>query len=297
MLIVYAVVVLGVLGLIFGLILDFASKKFAVEVDEKEAAVLEVLPGANCGGCGFPGCGGLAAAIAKGEAPVNACPVGGASVAEKVAAIMGVEAGSGEKIVANVRCKGTCEATKNKYEYSGIEDCRAAAVLIGGPKGCSYGCLGLGTCVQVCAFDAIHVVDGVAVVDDEKCVNCGKCIDVCPKGLIERKPQNKEVTVLCKSNDFGKAVKDNCTVGCIGCGICFKECPFDAIIFENKLAQIDYDKCKQCNKCAMKCPTKVIKPKERKKPAVAAKPVEAKPAEEKSAEPLAEAKVEEPTNA
>ncbi|MDY6231714.1 RnfABCDGE type electron transport complex subunit B [Peptostreptococcus porci] len=288
MLIVYAVLVLGVLGLIFGLILDFASKKFAVEVDPKEAEILEALPGANCGGCGFPGCGGLAAAIAKGEAPVNGCPVGGAACAEKVAAIMGVEAGAGEKIVANVRCKGTCEATKNKYEYSGIEDCRAAASLIGGPKGCSYGCLGLGTCVQVCAFDAIHVIDGVAVVDDEKCVNCGKCIDVCPKGLIERKPQKKEVTVLCKSNDFGKNVKENCTVGCIGCGICFKECPFDAIIFENKLAQIDYDKCKQCNKCAMKCPTKVIKPKERKKPAVQPKPVEKTEADEKVKEESSE---------
>ncbi len=270
MLIVYAIVVLGVLGLIFGMILDFASKKFAVEVDEREAEILTVLPGANCGGCGYPGCGGLAAAIAKGDAPVNGCPVGGEAVAEKVADIMGVTAGSGEKMVAHVRCKGTCEATKNKYEYSGVQDCRAAASLIGGPKGCSYGCLGLGTCVQVCAFDAIHVVDGVAVVDEEKCVNCGKCIDICPKGLIEHKPVSKEVTVECMSNEFGKAVKDNCSVGCIGCGICFKECPFDAIIFENKLARIDYDKCKQCNKCADKCPTKVIKPKERKKPAVKA---------------------------
>ncbi|EKX93449.1 RnfABCDGE type electron transport complex subunit B [Peptostreptococcus anaerobius] len=300
MLIVNAVVLLGVLGLIFGMILDFASKKFAVEVDPKEAEVLEVLPGANCGGCGFPGCGGLAAAIAKGEAPVNGCPVGGAGVAEKVAAIMGVDAGSGEKLVANVRCKGTCEATKNKYEYSGIQDCRAAASLIGGPKGCSYGCLGLGTCVQVCKFDAIHVIDGVAVVDEEKCVNCGKCIDICPKGLIERKPANKAVTVQCKSNDFGKAVKENCSVGCIGCGICFKECPFDAIIFENKLAQIDYDKCKQCNKCAMKCPTKVIKPKERKKPAPkpAPKPAEAvaPKTEAKPAEVKEEAKTVEATD-
>lgn len=287
MLIVYAVIVLGLLGLIFGIILDFASKKFAVEVDEREAEILEVLPGANCGGCGYPGCGGLAAAIAKGEAPVNGCPVGGEAVADKVASIMGVEAGSGEKIVAHVRCKGTCESAKTKYEYSGIKDCRAAASLIGGPKGCSYGCLGLGTCVQVCAFDAIHVVDGVAIVDEEKCVNCGKCIGVCPKGLIERKPANKAVTVDCKSNDFGKAVKENCTVGCIGCGLCQKECPFDAIIFENKLARIDYDKCKQCNKCATKCPTKVIKPKERKKPPVkpAAKPAEtAKPAEAPKAE-------------
>lgn len=270
--IVYAIVVLGVLGLIFGIVLDFASKKFAVEVDEKEAAVLSVLPGANCGGCGFPGCGGLAAAIAKGDAPVNACPVGGADCAAKVAEIMGVDAGSGEKIVAHVRCKGSCSVSNNKYEYDGIQDCRAAAALIGGPKSCSYGCLGLATCVKACGFDAIHVVDGVAIVDEEKCVNCGKCIDICPKGLIERKPANKAVTVDCKSNDFGKNVKEKCQAGCIGCGLCVKECPFDAIIFENKLAQIDYDKCKQCNKCATKCPTKVIKPKERKKPPVKPQP-------------------------
>lgn len=283
MLIIYAVIVLGLLGLIFGIILDFASKKFAVEVDEREAKILTVLPGANCGGCGYPGCGGLAAAIAKGEAPVNGCPVGGATVAEKVAGIMGVEAGSGEKMVAHVRCKGDCESSKTKYDYSGITDCRAAASLIGGPKGCSYGCLGIGTCVQVCKFDAIHVVNGVAVVDEEKCVNCGKCINVCPKGLIESKPVNKAVMVDCMSKDFGKAVKENCSVGCIGCGLCEKECPFDAIIFEDKLARVDYDKCKQCNKCATKCPTKVIKPKERKKIAIkpATKPAEVNKPEDK----------------
>lgn len=270
---IMAVIVLGVLGLIFGLILDFASKKFAVEVDPREEQVLAALPGANCGGCGFPGCGGLAAAIASGNAPVNACPVGGAATAAKVAEIMGIEAETGARKVAKVICKGNLDNAANKYIYDGYADCRAAAVLNGGPKVCKYGCLGLGSCVQVCAFDAIHIVNGVAVVDEDKCVNCGKCIDICPKQIIKRKPVDKQVVVECNSLDFGKTVKDACSVGCIGCGICFKTCKFDAIIFEDKLARIDYDKCVQCNMCADKCPTKAIKPKERKQPKPAAKPV------------------------
>lgn len=270
--IIKAILVLGVLGLVFGMILDYASKKFAVEVDPKEEEVLNALPGANCGGCGFPGCGGLAAAIAKGEAPVNGCPVGGADTAAKIASIMGVEAGAGDKMVAKVLCKGTCENTKQKYEYSGIKDCRAASVLIGGPKGCEYGCLGLGSCVQVCEFDAIHIIDGVAVVDEEKCVNCGKCIAICPKNLIESKPANKAVVVECKSKAFGKDVKNVCDVGCIGCGICEKTCKFDAIHVVDHIAVVDYDKCKECNMCVKKCPTGAISEKIRKKPPVKPKP-------------------------
>ena len=142
-----AIILLGGLGLLFGAILAYASKKFAVEVDEREEKILAVLPGANCGGCGFPGCGGMAAAIASGKAPVNGCPVGGAAVAAKVAQIMGVEAASGEKMVAAVKCSGTCDKAKDKYEHQGLKDCRSAAALIGGAKGCSAGCLGFGTCV------------------------------------------------------------------------------------------------------------------------------------------------------
>ena len=224
-----AILLLGGLGLIFGAILAYASKKFAVEVDEKEEKILAVLPGANCGGCGFPGCGGMAAAIASGKAPVNGCPVGGSAVASKVAEIMGVEAESGEKMVAAVKCKGTCDKAKNKYEYQGIEDCRAAVALIGGPKSCQVGCLGFGTCVSVCKFDAISIVDGVAVVDEEKCVACGACMESCPKGLIVKKPVNKEVFVKCNSNEFGKSVKEKCSAGCIGCGACAKVCPVEEI--------------------------------------------------------------------
>lgn len=254
-----SILVLGAMGLVFGAVLAYASKKFAVETDERVEAILGALPGANCGGCGYPGCGGLANAIVEGKAAINGCPVGGATTAEKVGEIMGVTAEAGEKQVAKVICKGNCESSKNKYEYQGISDCRAAAALNSGAKSCKYGCLGLGTCVNVCNFDALSIVDGVAVVDEDKCVLCGKCIEVCPKGLITRKPAKQEVVVECNSKDFGKTVKEKCSVGCIGCGICAKVCPFGAIEFENKLAKINYDKCVGCMICVEKCPTKVIK--------------------------------------
>ena len=253
-----SVILLGVMGLIFGAVLAFAAQKFAVEVDEREAKILEVLPGANCGGCGFPGCGGAAAAIAKGEAPVNACPVGGPAVAAKVGEIMGVSAEAGEKMVAHVMCKGTCSSAANKYEYQGIKDCRAAISLIGGPKDCSFGCLGLGTCVSVCGFGALSVVDGVAVVDEDKCVLCGKCMEACPKGIIAKKPASKEVVVDCSSKDPGKVVKTKCSAGCIGCKACEKACPVGAITVEDNKATIDYSKCIGCKQCAVKCPKKVI---------------------------------------
>lgn len=253
-----AVVLLGALGLIFGLILDFASKKFAVEVDPREEEILGALPGANCGGCGYPGCGGCAAAIVKGEAPINACPVGGAAVAEKIGSIMGVEAESGGRKVAHVICKGTCDKAKEKFEYDGVQECRAASVLNGGQKSCAQGCLGFGTCVSVCAFDAIHIIDGVAVVDEEKCVNCGKCREVCPKGLIVEKPASQEIIVNCNNNQKGKVVKDNCSAGCIGCGLCERNCKFDAVHVENNIAKIDPEKCVGCMVCVEKCPTKVI---------------------------------------
>ena len=169
--------IIGAIGIIIGVLLGLASEKLKVEVDEKEILVRAELPGNNCGGCGFPGCDGLASAIAAGTAAVNACPVGGPAVADKIAAIMGVEGGASEKKVAFVKCKGTCDKTRVQYNYFGIDDCAKVAVVPGaGEKACSYGCMGYGSCVKACAFDAIHVVDGVAVVDKEKCVACGKCV-------------------------------------------------------------------------------------------------------------------------
>lgn len=251
---------LSAMGLVFGAGLSYAASVFAVETDPKEEAVLEALPGANCGGCGYPGCAGLASAIAKGEAATNACPVGGAAVAEKVAEIMGVDAQDGAKIVAKVLCKGTRDRALDKADYAGITDCRAAMIVAGsGPKSCEFGCMGFGTCEVVCPFDAIHVNEGgVAVVDEEKCVACGKCVEACPKQIIELKRSDKEVVVECMNKDIGKHVKMNCSVACIACRICEKNCPFDAIHVVNNVAKIDYDKCTECMICVEKCPTKAI---------------------------------------
>lgn len=251
--------VVSAVGIILGLLLGVAAKKFEVEVDEKEIQVREALPGNNCGGCGFPGCDGLAHAIAACEAPVNGCPVGGAPVGEKIAAIMGVEAGTSDRQVAFVKCSGTCDKAEVKYNYYGITDCRQAAAVPGqGDKACSYGCMGLGTCERTCPFDAIHVINGIAYVEKEKCVACGKCIAVCPKNIIELVPYENSFMVACNSKDKGKDVKAVCQAGCIGCSMCVRVCEDDAVHVENNLAKIDYSKCTNCGKCAAKCPSKVI---------------------------------------
>ncbi len=251
--------IIGAIGIIIGVLLGLASEKLKVEVDEKEILVRAELPGNNCGGCGFPGCDGLAAAIAAGTAAVNACPVGGPDVAARIGAIKGVEGGSAEKKVAFVKCKGTCDKTRVQYNYYGIDDCSKVAVVPGaGEKACAYGCMGYGSCVKACAFDAIHVVDGVAVVDKEKCVSCGKCVAACPNHLIELVPYSAEHLVQCSSHDKGKDVKAKCDNGCIACTLCTKQCEFDAIHMDNNVAVIDYEKCTNCGKCAAKCPAKVI---------------------------------------
>lgn len=256
--ILYPVLSIGGMGVLFGLGLGVAAIKFKVEQDPKVPLIRECLPGANCGGCGFAGCDALAEAIAKGEAKVNGCPVGGSAVAEKVAAIMGVEAGSSEKVTAFVKCAGTCEAAKNKFEYYGLEDCAIEAALSGGKKACAYGCLGDGNCVKACAFDAISVVNGVAVVNKDKCVACGACISACPKHLIELVPYDSKVRVACSSKDMPKPTKENCTSGCMGCKLCEKNCPNDAVKVTDFLAKVDYEKCTQCGACMEKCPTKAI---------------------------------------
>lgn len=254
-----ATAIVGGVGLFIGLFLGVAAIKFKVEVDEKEEAVLNALPGNNCGGCGFPGCSGLAAAIAKGEAPVNACPVGGEPVGKVIAGIMGVEAGESVRKVAFVKCQGDCEKTKSDYDYHGIEDCRMLSfVPNGGPKSCNYGCLGYGSCVSVCPFDAIHVVNGVAVVDKEACKACGKCVEVCPKHLIELIPYDSKYAVACSNTEKGPVTMKACEVGCIGCTLCAKNCPKEAVSIESFNAHIDQDKCVGCGICASKCPKKAI---------------------------------------
>ncbi|PWJ52274.1 RnfABCDGE type electron transport complex subunit B [Faecalicatena contorta] len=260
--ILIAAAIVGGTGLFIGVFLGISGKKFAIEVDEREEAVLEALPGNNCGGCGYPGCSGLAAAIVAGEADIGACPVGGTPVAEKIGEIMGMSAEEQIRQVAFVKCGGTSELAKDEYEYFGIEDCIMAHMMQdGGPKGCSYGCLGFGTCVRACPFDAIHIMEGIAVVDREKCKACGKCVAVCPKQLIEMFPYEQKHIVQCNSHDNGKTVRDVCQVGCIGCRICEKNCEAKAVTVTDNLAYVDPAKCANYGVCAEKCPRKIITPR------------------------------------
>lgn len=257
--IIIAVATVGGVGLLISIFLSVFGNIFKVEVDEKEQAVLSELPGNNCGGCGYAGCANLAEAIAKGEALVNACPVGGAPVAEKIATIMGLDAAAGKKMVAYIKCAGTCEKAKTNYDYSGINDCVMAASVPGaGPKACDYGCMGMGSCVKACQFGAINIIDGIAVVDKDKCTSCGQCIKTCPNHLIELIPYDSKVVVSCNSKEKGPQVMKVCTTGCIGCGICAKNCESSAITVVDSLAHIDQDKCTQCGVCQEKCPKKVI---------------------------------------
>lgn len=255
-----AAAVVGAVGIFVGLFLGVAGIRFKVEKDEKEEAILAALPGNNCGGCGFAGCSGLAAAIAKGEAPVNGCPVGGAPVGEKIAAIMGVEAGAGVRKVAFVKCAGTCDIAPKNYEYTGADDCRFVSMMQnGGDKTCTFGCLGYGACVKECQFDAIHIINGVAVVDPDACKACGKCVAACPKKLIELVPAEGVHYVQCASHDKGKDVTKACKAGCIGCMKCVKNCEAGAIVVEGNVAHVDYDKCTGCGKCKEECPRKIIR--------------------------------------
>ena len=258
--IIITTLVLTAIGLIVGVGLVFTGNKFRVEVDERETAVRECLPGNNCGACGFAGCDAMAAAIVKGEAPVNGCPVGGGPVAQKIGEVMGVTAEAEERKVAFVRCKGSCEVTHNQGNYVGIKDCRSAVLSGINVTECDYGCLGFGSCAAVCPQNAIRVLNGVAEVDRRKCVGCGLCVKACPKGLIELIPSSKRVAVQCSNKDKGPLVKKVCSAGCIGCSLCVRQCEHDAVSVENNLAHINYQNCVQCGKCAEKCPVKVITP-------------------------------------
>ena len=257
--ILIAVLVVGVLGLIIGLLLGVAGKKFDVEVDDRVSQVREYLAGSNCGGSGFAGCDACAEAIVAGKAAPTACPSVNGEAAKAIGKILGVEVEAREPRVAFVRCSGTCDKTAMKSQYFGMHDCQKAALIPGGTdKACSNGCMGFGSCVSVCKFDAMHIVNGVAVVDKDKCSGCSCCVAACPKQLITLIPKKAEHQVQCSNKQKGKDVKAVCSAGCIGCGICAKQCEFGAITVENNLAVIDPEKCTNCGKCAAKCPVKVI---------------------------------------
>lgn len=257
--ILIAVAVIAFLGLFIGLFLGIAGDKLKVEEDERIGLVESALPGNNCGGCGYAGCSAMAKAIVEGAAPVNGCPVGGEKVAKNIAEIMGVDSGESVRLTAFVKCNGDCEKATKNYTYSGVKDCRMLSFVPGkGEKACTYGCLGYGTCVKECPFDAIHIVDGIAKVDKERCKACGKCVAVCPKNLIELIPYDAAYSVACSSKDKGPDAMKNCKVSCIGCGLCKKNCPVEAVEVTDFLAKIDYDKCQGCGACAEKCPKKAI---------------------------------------
>ena len=253
-----AVMAVGITGLVFGILLAVAAVVFKVNADERIGKIEEALPGANCGGCGYAGCGAYADAVVTKDAPVNCCSVGGAAVAEKIAEIMGKQAEKTEPMVARVLCAGNKDAASAKYDYAGVLDCNAVAKLAGGQKDCEFGCLGYGTCTKACMFDAIHIIDGVAKVDEEKCTACGMCVKACPKQVIELVPKNRKFSVLCKNKLIGKETMKMCSVGCLGCKICENKCPFKAISVTDNLAKIDYEICKSCGLCAKACPKKAI---------------------------------------
>jgi len=254
-----ALLSMGAMGLIFGLSLGAASKRLAVDQDPRIDQIMAVLPGANCGGCGFAGCSALAGAIVSGDAPVTGCPVGKSAVAEKIARIMGVECAAAEPGFARVLCRGSREHAAELYEYRGLQDCRSAQLTGGGAKVCTYGCLGLGSCVAACQFGAMSMGDeGLPVVDDALCTGCGKCVAACPRQLIELRTASESVNVVCKSHARGPEVRKACSVGCIGCGICARNCPEKAIDMVDNLAVIDQSKCTRCGLCIEKCPQKCI---------------------------------------
>lgn len=255
------VLILGGIGLFMGLFLAFASKKFEVEVNPNVEKIIGVLPGINCGACGFPGCSGYAEAIALEGAEITFCAPGGAGVVESIGNIMGMTADtSGEKIVARVICQGDNTRTTKLYDFDvELKSCATAMLYFGGDKSCWHSCLGYGDCASVCPVDAITITDkGVAVVNEDKCVSCEKCVKECPKRVISMTPQNQKVTVLCSSKEKGAVARKNCSVACIGCGVCVRCCPVDAIELKNNLAKIDSEKCIQCGLCAIKCPTNAI---------------------------------------
>lgn len=256
------IVIIGGLGLIFGLILAIASKVFEVKLDPRVEQIIAALPGANCGACGKAGCAGYADAIVHEGADICACAPGGPAAAALIAKIMGKEAGAMDRKVAVIHCSsGGHNNTKWKYAYQGIESCKSAVNIADGPNLCTWGCVGFNDCYKACVFDAISIDDqGLRHIDPDKCTACGACVTACPRKLIMLIPQNQHVHIICSSKAKNPLAKQLCGTEkpCIGCGLCSRKCPVQAITVENNLARIDYNKCIDCGLCATVCPTKAI---------------------------------------
>ena len=255
--IVSAVILCTIVGAIGAVVLVLAAKFMAVEEDPRIEEVSACLAGANCGGCGYAGCADYAKAVVMDGVPCDKCAPGGPKAAAAIAKIMGGEASAVEK-KAVVQCQGNSEHCKPSYEYKGIQTCAAAATLYGGPKTCTFACIGLGDCTKVCKFDAIHIVDGVAKVDKDKCTGCTACTVTCPRHVIQMKPIAPQPAVKCSNKDKGALVNKTCKVGCIACGLCVRNCPNQAIFLKDNVAVIDYTKCNGCGTCVSKCPKKAI---------------------------------------
>ena len=262
--ILLSVLLLGVIGFLGAGILYWGARKFHVEENPLIGKIHEVLPAANCGGCGFPGCAGFADALVKAtELDGMNCPVGGAATMSQIAAILGKEAAATTAKIAVLRCNGSCENRVRTNTYDGVKSCKIESRLYGGETACTFGCLGYGDCVLVCPFDAIHVNPSTMLpeVDEEKCTACGKCVKACPKLLIQLRnkgPKSRRIYVSCMNKDKPAVAKKACEVACIACKKCEKACQYEAITITNNLAYIDDDKCRLCRKCVSECPTSAI---------------------------------------
>lgn len=253
------ILALAFLGLLAGLILGFAHQKFAVVEDPRVKKVMSLLPGANCGACGYAGCHGFAEAVVAGIIEPAGCLLGGDKTAKEVSEALGLEGTTRVATAAYLLCGGGHTNSQEKFEYQGVKTCRAADTAGGGFKACAYGCLTLGDCVPVCPVDAITMSqDGLPIVDVNKCIGCGKCVKACPRDLYVLLPKKTKYFVKCASKDKGAVVRKVCKVGCIACTLCVKACKFEAIKIENNLAIIDQSKCTNCGDCIKVCPTKCI---------------------------------------
>lgn len=255
-----AVAGLGGLSLVFGIVLAVAFKKLAIQVSEAEQKIRALLPGANCGACGFPGCDAFAHALLeeKGKLSPTLCAAADAETTHQVAEIMGIEVQESEPMICVLRCRGGNKVAVERFNYIGPGDCRSNYILLGGNKACKYGCLGGGHCIEVCPFSAIKMgAESLPVIDPAKCTACGVCVKECPRQVLELIPRSQLIFLACKTLDKGKTVKNVCKVGCIGCTLCVKACPYEgAIAMDGNIPVMDYKKCVSCGICFAKCPTK-----------------------------------------